>query len=100
MNTTNTHFKKKINISNISKKTAPVFSIFGTHQTKQDINTFNKTGEVHARPSVAPPPYLIMGNLPVFKPFFPNFMNYFAMSSGIYEGIPLLPTFYSNARNQ
>ena len=32
--------------------------------------------------------------------FNPDFFNMFAQASGVYEGIPLLPPLYSNARNK
>ena len=37
--------------------------------------------------------------IPIFMPFIPNFMDYFSQASGVYEGIPMLPALYSNARN-
>lgn len=51
-------------------------------------------------PYVAPPPHLHFYNIPVFKPFIPNFMDYMSQATGLYEGIPLLPSLYSNAKNQ
>ena len=38
--------------------------------------------------------------IPLWRPFFPNFMDFFAQATGIYEGIPLLPSLYSNARHR
>ena len=32
------------------------------------------------------------------EPFYPNFMDFFINSNTIYEGIPLLPSLYANAR--
>lgn len=46
------------------------------------------------------PQYDFGPNLPIFRPFFTNFMDYFSQASGVYEGIPLLPALYSNAKNK
>ena len=36
--------------------------------------------------------------LEVLKPFYPNFLDFFVTIPGLYEGIPIVPALYSNAR--
>ena len=50
-------------------------------------------GSVHhtARKIIQPEP-------PIFMPFYPNFFDFFSQCTGIYEGIPLIPSLYSNSR--
>jgi hypothetical protein len=38
-------------------------------------------------------------DIPVLKPIFSGFFGVLVQASGVYEGIPLLPPLFSNARN-
>lgn len=55
----------------------------------------NKSKEV---PKIDIVPVGLGPNIPIFMPFIPNFMNYFAQAPGLYEGIPMLPSLYANSR--
>lgn len=42
--------------------------------------------------------YNVLDNIPLARPFFPYFMENLSQATGLYEGIPMLPKLYSNAR--
>ena len=66
----------------------------------------NSTRLHNATKHVAPPvddvedPYLISNGVYMFMPLWPNVINFGAQVTGIYEGIPLVPPLYANARSK
>ena len=61
----------------------------------------NSTSKVNTGPSPSIVPSNYYGpTIPIWRPFIPNFMNYFSQASGVYEGIPMLPALYSNSQNK